>query len=58
MTEAGDVNKAVKIEYLGDGTKEVDDETLSISPYSDVKITNHLETGDVNYYYDDKKLHI
>ena len=56
MTEAGDVNKAVKIEYLGDGTKEVDDETLSISPYSDVKITNHLETGDVNYYYDDKKV--
>ncbi len=52
MDEEGDEEKAYKYTYEGEKGKAVDDTTLSVSPYSDTPITNHLETGDVNYYYD------
>lgn len=52
MDGDGDENKAFKLTYTSEDGKEVDNVTLSKSSYSDVNITNHLETGDVNYYYE------
>lgn len=52
MDANGDENKALKVTYESKDNKEVDASSLSTSSYSGVEITNHLETGDVNYYYD------
>lgn len=52
MDSDGDDNKAFKLTYTSEDEKEVDNVTLSKSSYSGVDITNHLETGDVNYYYE------
>ena len=52
MDYNGDNKQCKKYEYEKQGNKLVDDELVSKSKYTDVKITNHLEEADINYYGD------